>query len=125
MIWFLIGCAGVALIVFLKSLYDRLCLEKRCTSVVPGHFLYPEWRGKLNGRSVEGCWDPVYEYTVDNVVYMVELDIMYNTNEFGGADVEVRYLPTDPGVCYINGTRGRIRSKKEQSLGGDDHETVR
>ena len=115
MIWLFVGCAGVALIVVSKNLYDRFGLVKRCTGVVPGHFLYPEWGGKLNGRSVEGCWDPVYEYKVGNVVYTVELDILYNTNEFGAADVEVRYLPSDPGVCYINGTRGRIRSKKEQN----------
>ena len=114
MIWFVVGCAVVALIVVGKKIYDRFCLEKRCTGVASGHYLYPEWTGKLNGRSVETRWNPVYEYTVGDKVYMVELEILYDTNEFGGADVEVRYLPSDPEVCFVNGSRGMIRSSRRK-----------
>ena len=64
MIWFVVGCGVIALIVVGKKIYDRFCLEKRCTGVASGHYLYPEWTGKLNGRSVETRWNPVYEYTV-------------------------------------------------------------
>ena len=45
---------------------------------------------------------------------MVELEILYDTNEFGGADVEVRYLPSDPEVCFVNGSRGMIRSSRRK-----------
>ena len=36
---------------------------------------------------------------------------MAPTNQFEVDEVEVKYLPANPEICFIKGIRGRLRSK--------------
>ncbi|MBR6152512.1 MAG: hypothetical protein IKQ25_14640 [Lachnospiraceae bacterium] len=108
---FLIICVVICLGGWIaKSIY-RYTLEDRCTGTVIGHYLYGEWVAELDGRRVQGRWDPVFEYKVEDTIYLAELEIMALTNRFEVDEVEVEYLPADPGICFIKGIRGKLRSK--------------
>jgi hypothetical protein len=95
-----------------KAGYTKL-LQMRCKGCAVGHYLYPEKRLRVIGRYAEPCWNPVYEYTVGKTVYRVEAEVMSPTDRIDEGDVEVKYLPSDPEICFINGQRGRIRSRKK------------
>lgn len=107
---FLIIAIVVFLLYFAFKFFYRSSIYSRCTGTVTGHYVYCEWKGKLNGRWVEACWDPVCEYCVDDTVYVVELEIMAPSNKFDIDEVEVRYLPSNPEVCFIGSTRGKLLS---------------
>jgi len=106
----------VAFILFfvLKLLY-RSHLYEKCTGTTTGHYLYCEWRGKLNGRVMEARWDPVCEYCVDDIVYVVELEVMSTSKKFDIDEVEVKYLPSNPEVCFISNTRGKLINMRPNS----------
>lgn len=117
MIYVLIVIAVCVLFYVLKG-YRNSRLMDRCTGTVTGHYLYSEWKGKISGsRVVEGCWNPVCEYSVDNIVYMVELEVLAPNDRFEVDAVEVKYLPSDPGVCFVDGTRGKLLSTHRNTEG--------
>ncbi|MCR4625112.1 MAG: hypothetical protein K5795_03965 [Lachnospiraceae bacterium] len=98
------------ILLFVLKFFYRSHLYDKCTGTTIGHYLYSEWKGKLNGRMVESCWDPVCEYCVDDTVYIVELEIMAPSNKFDIDEIEVKYLPSNPEVCFISNTRGKLLS---------------
>ena len=107
----------VAIILFFAlKLFYRSHLYEKCTGTVTGHYLYSEWKGNLNGRVVEARWDPVCEYCVDDTVYTVELEVMATSNKFDIDEVEVRYLPSNPEVCFISNTRGKLLGTHPSSV---------
>ncbi|MBQ6660322.1 MAG: hypothetical protein IJM57_02700 [Lachnospiraceae bacterium] len=106
-------CSAVILFTSGKAAYTRF-LQMRCKESVTGRYLYPEKRLRVIGRYVEPCWNPVYEYCVGKAVYKVEVEIMSPNDRIKDVNVEVRYLPSDPGICFIDGIRGRIRSRKKK-----------
>ena len=107
----LIICIIIGILIFLANLSYYFKLRERCTGQVTGRFVYCEWAADINGRYVQGRWNPVFEYQVEDTVYMVELEIMAPSNRFDVDEVEVQYLPSNPEICFIKGTRGKIRSK--------------
>lgn len=88
-------------------------LQMRCKGRTAGRYLYPEKRLRVIGRYAEPCWNPVYEYCVGQVVYTVEAEVMSSTDRLDDSSVEVKYLPSDPEICFINDMRGRIRGRKK------------
>lgn len=108
---FLIICVVICLCGWVAKIYYRYTLEDKCTGTVTAHYLYGEWVADFDGRFVQGRWDPVFEYKVDDTVYLTELEIMAPTNQFEVDEVEVKYLPANPEICFIKGIRGRLRSK--------------
>lgn len=108
-------CAVAVLLSSGKAGYTRF-LQMRCKGTVTGHYLYSEKRLCVIGRYVEPCWNPVYEYRVGKTVYKAEIELMSKTDKIDEADAEVKYLPTDPSVCFVNGLRGRIRGRKKKTI---------
>lgn len=105
----------VVVIALIAMFYNTFYIRKKCTASVPGHFLYPEWQAEIDGRTVHARWNPVYEYRVGDTVYIAELDVRSESDKFGIQEVEVRYLPSRPDICYIVGMRGRILSSRKQT----------
>lgn len=101
-------CVVIFVGLFLFKIYNRYKLLDRCTGITGAHFLYPVWKGELSGRVVLAQWNPVFEYCVDNTIYTVELEIYARSDKFPHSEIEVKYLPDDPQVCFINGNRGKI-----------------
>ena len=91
-------------------------LQMRCKGCTTGRYLYTEKRWRVYGRYLEPCWNPVYEYCVGQDVYKVEAEVMSPTDKLDDGSVEVKYLPSDPEVCFINGLRGRICRQKKKSV---------
>lgn len=102
------GCAVIFVGFFLYKIYSRFKLMDKCTGITYAHFLYPVWKGELCGRTVRAQWNPVFEYCVNNKIFTVELEIYAHSNKFPNSEIEVKYLPDDPQVCFINGNRGKI-----------------
>ena len=107
-------CAAAVMFTSGKAGYTRF-LQMRCKGTVTGHYLYLEKRLRVIGRYVEPCWNPVYEYRVGKTVYKTEVELMSKTDKIDAVDVEVKYLPSDPEVCFVNGLRGRIRGRKKET----------
>ena len=101
----------IGILFFCMKICYKYSLQDKCTGKVIGHYVYCEWAADLNGRFVQGRWNPVFEYQVDDVLYMAELEIMAPSNRFDVDEMEVQYLPSDPGICFIKGIRGKILSK--------------
>lgn len=91
-----------------------LLMQMRCKGRATGRYLYTEKRYRVFGRYVEPCWNPVYEYCVGQVVYKVEAEVMSPTDRIEDSSVEVKYFPSDPEICFINGLRGRIRGRNSK-----------
>ena len=101
----------IGILLFIANVTYHFKLREKCTGLVMGRYLYCEWAGDINGRYVVGHWNPVFEYRVDDTVYMAELEIMSPNNRFDLDEVEVSYLPSNPEICFIKDHRGKIRSK--------------
>lgn len=107
-------CIAVVLFSLGKAVYTEL-LKKKSKEHTTARFQYPEKRHRIYGRYAEPRWNPVYEYCVGQVVYKVEADVMSPTKQLDESDVEVKYLPSNPEICFINGSRGRILGKRNMS----------
>ena len=55
---------------------------------------------------------PVYEYSVDDKLHLAMIEGMQQLYEVFPLEVEVKYNPSDPEVCFVNGKRGTIVGKK-------------
>ncbi|MCR4992690.1 MAG: hypothetical protein K6A45_06565 [Lachnospiraceae bacterium] len=108
-------CAAAFLGLFLYKIYIRFRLQDKCVGTTVAHFLYPVWKGELCGRYVRAQWNPVFEYSVDNTIYTVELEIYAHSKKFPNSETEVKYLPEDPQVCFINGNRGKILNARNNT----------
>ena len=108
-------CAAAIMFSSGKAGYTKF-LQMRCKGTVTGHFLYLEKRLRVFGRYVEPCWNPVYEYHVDKTVYKIEVELMSKTDKIDTVDVEVKYLPSEPEICFVNGLQGRIRGRKKKTI---------
>lgn len=118
MVVLLIICIMVGVLFYGVKIYCNYSLQDRCTGKVIGHFVYCEWVGNYNGRFVQTCWNPVFEYQVEDTLYMMELEIMAPSDRFDLDEVEVQYLPSNPEICFIKGTRGKLRSKTNLEVAG-------
>ena len=108
-------CAAAIMFSSGKAGYT-IFLQMRCKGTVAGRYLYLEKRLRVFGRYVEPCWNPVYEYCVGKTVYKIEVELMSKTDKIDAVDVDVKYLPSEPEVCFVNGIRGIIRGRKKKSI---------
>ena len=106
------ACMVIGILFFIAKIIFGFKLSERCTGRAKGHYVYCEWAEDINGRYVQSRWNPVFEYQVDDSVYMVELEIMALNNRFDVDEVEVQFLPSNPEICFIKGIRGKIRNQK-------------
>ncbi len=109
---FLLVTIGIALGVLAKfafEIYER----KKCSGKTTGKISYMNDRMVISGRygnTVQKV--PVYEFKVDGKAYLAEIELV-NPGSFPG-EVEVKYDPADPNVCYIMGMRGTMQWKNEE-----------
>ncbi|MCR4584633.1 MAG: hypothetical protein K5686_02815 [Lachnospiraceae bacterium] len=115
-----VWCVIVAIwfINFIRKLQE----EKGCTALAAGKLSYSDQKIPKMYRGTRDCWIPVYEYEVEGTVYMAEIaKAGTNANAFA-AESDVHYNPLDPGICFIDGFKGKIISKydKENEKGKKD-----
>ena len=104
---------AVALIIYYRPFGSTLTVRKRCMATVPGHYVYSE--GYYKSQGIGGgvtYMVPVYEYTVNDNLYMTIVEGMEQSYNVFPLDVEVKYNPKNPGVCFIEDKRGKVIKKK-------------
>lgn len=103
---------AAAFLMYYRPLGSLWIVKKKCSATVPGSFVYYEgyYRADSPGTG-ELLSVPVYEYTVDGILYMTIVEGMQQRYNVFPLKVEVQYNPSDPEVCFINGKRGRFLQK--------------
>ncbi|MCR5768220.1 MAG: hypothetical protein K6G45_07010 [Lachnospiraceae bacterium] len=115
MMRYIIAGLAIVMIIFIYKVFNYFRMQAKCTGTTMARFLYPVWKGELCGRQVRAQWNPVFEYCVDDTLYTVELPIYASNEKFPKADIEVKYLPDKPKVCFINGERGKILDTRKNA----------
>ena len=103
----------LCLVAWLIQMYVDSIAKKKCTSTAVGHFKYSTFMGGGSARASK-YWNPVYEYSTDDSVYLFVLHIEGPRESVFPAEVEVSYDPDDPGTCFALDHRGKILSKYEK-----------
>ncbi len=102
-----------ALLIYYRPLGSLWFVKKKCTGTVEGHYVYTEGYWRSNGvGGGESMLVPAYEYTVGEKLYMVTVEGMEQTYNVFPLEVEVKYNPANPEVCFVNGKRGMIVKKR-------------
>ena len=103
----------VAFAIYYKPLGSLWFIKKGCSATAPGTFVYWEgaYRANQPGTGVI-TMIPVYEYKVDDKVYLAMIEGMEQAYEVFPLNVDVKYNPVNPEVCFINGKRGTILKGK-------------
>ena len=88
--------------------------RQRCVETTHGRFVYSDNVLSQTSKS-QGCWIPVYEYTVDNMVYLAKFDKPGRNARAFAIEVTVNYDPENPEICFIEDDKGRVISKYKRS----------
>ena len=111
--WVLCAIIAIALIIYYRPFGSLWVVQKRCTATVAGHYVYTEGYYVSQGPGTgESLLVPVYEYTVDGKLYLTIVEGMEQRYNVFPLEVEVKYNPSNPEVCFINDKRGKIIKKK-------------
>ena len=109
---FIAGIIVLAILIYLIHFISNLSKEKKCTEIARGQYLYSnqyvDTRGF--GRCV-GYWYPVYEFAVEDKSFEIEVPKTLTNPLPDRKEVEVRYDPDDPGICFIGTYRGKVVAK--------------
>ena len=118
---FIAGIIALTVITYLVRFISDITREKKCTATTSGLFLYSnqyvDTRGF--GRCVS-YWYPVYEFMVNNETFDVEISKKMTNSYPDRKEVEVRYNPSDPMICFIETYRGKVVSKHASSENTDE-----
>ena len=118
---FIAGVIALAILIYLVQFIYNLSVEKKCTGIASGYYLYSnqyvDTRGF--GRCV-GYWYPVYEFSAGEKSFEVEVPKTLTNSNPDRKEVEVRYNPSDPRICFVDAYRGKIVSKHASY--GEDRE---
>ena len=108
-----IGIVLVACILYYRPFGSLWFVKNKCSATAPGHYVYCEgyYTAQMPGNGKINLV-PVYEYTVDNKLYMTIVEGMEQSYDVFPLEVEVKYNPNDSEMCFINGKRGKIVTKK-------------
>ena len=112
----IIGAVVAAAIIYFRPYASMWLVRRKCTASVGGHYVYTEWfyqaQGIGGGHSTAL---PAYEYTVDGKLYLTLIEGMEQDYNVFPLDVEVKYNPSNPEVCFIEGKRGTaIKGKNRE-----------
>ncbi|MBO4324745.1 MAG: hypothetical protein J5845_05040 [Lachnospiraceae bacterium] len=112
-IWIIVAVIAAAAIIYYKPFGSLNIVKKKCAATVTGKYVYSEgyYRANSPGTGVT-YMVPVYEYTVDGMLYMTIVEGMQQSYNVFPLEVEVKYNPSEPEVCFIEGKRGKIIKKK-------------
>lgn len=102
-----------AVLIYNKPFGSLWIVKKRCTATAEGHYVYPEVMYRTNGvGGGDSYLIPVYEYAVNDKLHLAMIEGMQQLYDVFPLNVEVKYNPSDPEVCFVNGKRGTIIGKK-------------
>ncbi|SCY71527.1 hypothetical protein SAMN02910292_02602 [Lachnospiraceae bacterium XBB2008] len=102
-----------ALVIHLVRMYLDRRAKLACTEKTTGYFKYSnEKYGGANKYSK--YWNPVYEYSVGNKVYLVEFPRDGKSSTAFSTETEIIYNAQDPEICFALGVRGKIISRYEK-----------
>ncbi len=110
----IIAVLAIAFIAYYRPFGSLWVVKNKCSATVPGHYVYSEGYYRSNGPG-EGMtyMVPVYEYTVNDKLYLTIVEGMEQSYNVFPLEVEVQYNPAHPEVCFIEGKRGKIIKKKQ------------
>ena len=93
--------------------------RKKCTAVTQGKFSYGDYV-YLGYKGTPRCI-PVYEYTVENILYIAKFEMRGSWENSYAREVEVHYDPNKPEMCYIDNFSGINLSKTvlDESITGE------
>ncbi len=110
-VWFVI--VVIWFIGFIRKLQEK----KGCTELTTGKLAYSDQKIPKMYRGTRACWIPVYEYEVEGSVYMAEIAKAGTNKNAFATEADVHYNPFDPGICFIEGLKGKVISKYEKEEG--------
>lgn len=102
----LVAVLGFMAFKALRILYNFYA-KKKCVATIEGKYVYTN--GSISFRTPVSYY--VFEYKVNDQVYLVEHDKMFPGGMPAFQTVEIKYNPQYPEICFIDGIRGRIVSK--------------
>lgn len=112
-IWIIAVVLVIAALIYFRPLSSLWVVRRKCTSTVPGHYVYSEGYYESQGPGTGmTLMVPVYEYTVEGKLYMTIIEGMKQSYNVFPLEVEVKYDPANPEVSFIDGKRGKIIKKK-------------
>lgn len=87
--------------------------KKKCKGVSTARFMYADCNESPNPQKVPNVWIPVYEFVVGDTVYMVRLGRTGPSEKSFPFEAQVIYNTDDPGICFIDGARGKVISRHD------------
>ena len=102
----LAAVAALCLIILIRGHNTK----NKCSSMALGSFKYAIEHESASQR-YPSFWNPVYEYTVGETVYLVKFPQKGPNGNSFPVETEISYDPGNPEICYGLKMRGMIVSK--------------
>ena len=85
--------------------------KKKCKGVSTARFMYADCNESPNPQKVPNVWIPVYEFVAGNTEYLVRVGKTGPSEKSFPFEAQVLYNTDDPGICFIDGARGKVISR--------------
>ncbi len=112
----LITVPVLVLVIAVVNAISRSSVKSRCTACADGKLVDTDSSAEGTGGSIGGAvyyaiYFPIYEYVVDGIAYWAKID-RKSPNPVGFEEnVQVKYDPGNPEICFIDGLQGKVVSR--------------